>query len=310
MKDCTFTAVYHKQLGDTVLLEPALYKASLCSGNTAQLICPVAFNDVVSLFRNAKATTTADGTPANNLIAYDPSSKSSWASLKTKAKHKTLLLMGARYQKWYHRWLFNSIESFPLENRYRAQYYWEHTPGASDHTFSNPQLNPPPPEWNKRHDIPDEYLLIHPTSAWQQKCWPAERWIKALNEVYQQKQIPLVFTSGPDSWEQMHVQEITSGLKCPYTNLAGRTSLREFISIISKASYVTCIDCSAFHLASALQRQVLGLFGHASSEHWASTAPHVHVLSSRIHSETPSKRMTDLQLDTVSNKLLTFVSNT
>ena len=302
-----FTAVMHKQLGDTVLLEPALHKGAMATGKTPALVCPPAFADLVSLFRNAQWVEPKALARTQSLLAYDTGSQSAWVSFRAKSKSKTLLCLDDVYRKWQHRFAYHRTDVQVLKNRYRAQYYWEHTPFEAKDPFAPPVLNLPPEDWRDGLDLPKHYTLVHATAAWQKKCWLPKRWAQTLNALNQAQPTHFVFTSGTADWEREHIAEILKELDCPHTNLAGKTTLRAYMFSVSQAQKVLCIDGSAFHLASAFKVPVLGLFGASNSAHWSSQSSHVHTLDTRRDLPTPSKSLKDLSVEKMRDAIYAMV---
>lgn len=109
------------------------------------------------------------------------------------------------------------------------------------------------------------FVLIHPTSRWRFKCWPEAK-MRRLAERLLEKGEQLIFTSGPDRLEREMVDRIVEGL--PICNLAGEVSLKELGSLIERAKVLVCVDSLPFHLASALKRPVVALFGPTSEVTW------------------------------------------
>ncbi|MDE3046458.1 MAG: putative lipopolysaccharide heptosyltransferase III [Verrucomicrobiota bacterium] len=112
---------------------------------------------------------------------------------------------------------------------------------------------------------PDPYILIHPTSRWRFKCWPVAN-MRALAEALIAKGKSLVFTSGPDPDERAMVREICQGL--PVRDLSGQISLQQLGALIAQSELLICVDSLPFHLASALKKRVVALFGPTSDITW------------------------------------------
>jgi heptosyltransferase-3 len=128
-----------------------------------------------------------------------------------------------------------------------------------------------------RSQVPASFLLIHPTSRWRFKCWPVEK-MRAVAETLLARGISLVFTSGPDKEEVAMVGDICGGL--PVTNLAGKISLSELTALVSLSDQLLCVDSLPFHIASALKKPVVVLFGPTSDITWGPWRnPHATVLT-------------------------------
>lgn len=116
-----------------------------------------------------------------------------------------------------------------------------------------------------RTKVPARFWLIHPTSRWLFKCWPPEK-MRAFSEALLAQDIPLVFTSGPDSAELAMVRQIVQGLDV--VNLAGTLTLDELAALVALSERLVCVDSLPFHLASALKHPVIALFGPTSDVTW------------------------------------------
>ncbi len=109
------------------------------------------------------------------------------------------------------------------------------------------------------------FVIIHPTSRWRFKCWPIEKMRELTKELLQRgKQV--VFTSGPDRMEQEMVSEIAKGLDV--INLSGKITLKELAALIDQSELLICVDSMPFHMASALKKRVVAIFGPTSDVTW------------------------------------------
>lgn len=114
-----------------------------------------------------------------------------------------------------------------------------------------------------QRQIEGPFVLIHPTSRWRFKCWPKMR---SLVQWLLERGKRVVLTSGPDPIEKAMVAEIAQGLDV--LNLAGELSLKEFGAFMRKAELLVCVDSVAFHMANALKRPVVAIFGPTSEITW------------------------------------------
>lgn len=109
------------------------------------------------------------------------------------------------------------------------------------------------------------YVLIHPTSRWRFKCWPVPKMRELVGKLLAEGK-RVVLTSGPDPIERQMLQEIGEGMDV--LNLGGRVSLKELGALIDKAELLVSVDSVPFHIASALKRPVVALFGPTSEVTW------------------------------------------
>jgi ADP-heptose:LPS heptosyltransferase len=108
--------------------------------------------------------------------------------------------------------------------------------------------------------------LLHPGAASPSRRWPAERWAQvARAEAGAGRSV--VITGGPDEAELAAGIATRAGLP-PSAVLAGGTSVLELAAIVAVAGRVVCGDTGVAHLATALGRPSVVLFGPVSPHLW------------------------------------------
>ena len=106
--------------------------------------------------------------------------------------------------------------------------------------------------------IHENYIAIVPGAAWNQKQWPAYKYIELLNKI----DIPSILIG---SSKDKICQEIHSGLDNSL-DLSGRTNLREALSIVANSRRVIGSDTGLVHAAEALGVDVTMIMGPTSTE--------------------------------------------
>lgn len=109
------------------------------------------------------------------------------------------------------------------------------------------------------------FVLIHPTSRWRFKCWPSEK-MRMLIDQLLKKGKRVVMTSGPDRLEKEMVHEIARGFDIQI--LPGEVSLKELGALIELSELLICVDSVPLHMASALKKAVVAIFGPTSDVTW------------------------------------------
>ncbi len=122
-----------------------------------------------------------------------------------------------------------------------------------------------PEEARRSVGMEGPFVVIHPTSRWRFKCWPVEKMRKLTEELIRRGK-RVVFTSGPDEIERVMVEEIARGLDV--VNLSGKVSLKELAALIEMSELLVCVDSVPFHMASALKKRVVAIFGPTSDVTW------------------------------------------
>ncbi len=113
------------------------------------------------------------------------------------------------------------------------------------------------------------YLLLHPGAASAARRWPVERWAKvARSESGAQR---VVLTSGPG--EAGLGLEVAQRAGLPAEDVhAGTLDLLELATLVRGARLVVCGDTGVAHLATALRRPSVLLFGPTPPALWGPPA--------------------------------------
>lgn len=102
-------------------------------------------------------------------------------------------------------------------------------------------------------------VAIFPVTRWKTKCWPEESFVSAGKLLRSKTSASLyVLGSGGDHAVCRRIADDIGG---PVVNLAGRTSLVELGSLLSKMDLVICNDSGPMHFAAALNVPVVAVFG-------------------------------------------------
>lgn len=260
--------IYRKQLGDLVLLQPTLAFLAERFGVPVQVRARAGFADLLQLMPGTVTPAARDGRRIARVICFDGKGSTLLGALARWPAKRTLLLTRPK-GAWWHSVFFHEVLTARNREDYRARLFF-HALGGGD--FAPPRLDCPPADWLPAGMAPG-YLLVHPTSAWRRKTWPAADWVALLNELQARSPRTLVITAGDQAWEREMAAAIASGVTGGALNLAGQTSLRNYLAVLSRAGAVLTVDGSASHLASAFGRPTLTLFGPTCPTHWHSPGP-------------------------------------
>lgn len=111
-----------------------------------------------------------------------------------------------------------------------------------------------------------EATLLHPGAGSPARRWPARRW-GALAAALARAGERVVITGNGD--EVALAREVASCAGLPETSvLAGRTSVMDLVRAVAAARRVVCGDTGVAHLATALRRPSVILFGPVSPALW------------------------------------------
>lgn len=280
--------VSDKQLGDTLLLQPTAEHLAQKLGRPTALYVREAFHPLVELMPGCTLE-TGKGSRYAEVWSTSWSSRAVWQSFWLRTRARTLIVNKPRHVRWWYRLLFHSIRLEPPSSEYWARYFWRVVSGLPEHGFSPPRLLPPPQDWNYP-ELPNiKFVLINPTAAWQRKFWGAGQWSEFIRLLAQARPgLAVVIAGGGSEREVAHCQEIARGAPStiPIVNMAGKTSLRQYLHALSAASSVVCVDGAASHLAQAFGIPALTLFGPTHDGKWHWPTPHHVALAARHYNET------------------------
>jgi heptosyltransferase-1 len=109
------------------------------------------------------------------------------------------------------------------------------------------------------YDIsPDNYVVLVPGSAHEDKRWPIERFARLAEKISSQFELPIVATG--DAGESALVEKLKDISKVPVANIAGKTSLSELVVLLKNARLVVSNDTGPGHIAAALSTPLVLMF--------------------------------------------------
>lgn len=118
-----------------------------------------------------------------------------------------------------------------------------------------------------RYGLQQDSLIvgINPAAAYgPAKCWLPDRFRSLAQKLIANPRVFVFFLGDPICKD--YIQNIVSGLPPQVINLAGHTTLRELVTIISVCNVFVSNDSGPMHIAAALQTPLVALFGSTSVE--------------------------------------------
>ena len=113
--------------------------------------------------------------------------------------------------------------------------------------------------YNKEKKI----IAINPFAAYGiAKCWPIDRYKKLASKILDDDSCVVVFIG--DQLAREPINEICDDLLPRAINLAGKTTLNELVSVINEADLFITNDSGPMHIASALKKPLIAIFGSTS----------------------------------------------
>lgn len=301
--------IYNKQLGDVLLLEPALYKLASNGMCDVMLATRPAFLPMIQLMDHVRLASDKFFRKASKVISFDPRSRACLMSLTTCASEKRLVVSNSRHIRPWHPLFFPTrCEVVSDSLNYRAEYFFNMVEQESSIIFRPPKLKRPPCDWHPQ-SLPENYVLLHLTSAWRRKSWLAESWVKTINELSRQGWGPFVITGGAAEWEIEYVQGIVNSVDAEIINISGSTSLSQYLSVIANAKILLCVDGSSSHIASAFGTPCVTLFGPSNSLHWHYPTREAVAIDARKFSADPRPSTSCIPVESVISASLMLIGN-
>lgn len=109
----------------------------------------------------------------------------------------------------------------------------------------------------------DNYVVLMPGSAHQDKCWPVERFAAIADKIKNNFGLSAVAIGSAS--EKALCDKLNEAAKSEVVNLAGQTNISELVSLISRAKLAITNDTGPGHIAVALGVDVVFLFGPSNS---------------------------------------------
>jgi lipopolysaccharide heptosyltransferase I len=97
------------------------------------------------------------------------------------------------------------------------------------------------------------YAVLLPGTNWPTKRWPVERFAALSWALKERLGFETIVAGGPD--------DVALAEKIGGNNLAGKTTLRELVALLERASLVVANDSGPMHIATALNRPLVTVYG-------------------------------------------------
>jgi ADP-heptose:LPS heptosyltransferase len=132
-------------------------------------------------------------------------------------------------------------------------------------------LELPPPAWTAQRPI----VLLHVGAASPARRWPATRWVRLIERLHA-RGVPLAVSSGPAEVERLHHIALAGGLSSDEV-VPPDLDLMSFAGVVAHARAVVVCDTGVAHLATAVRRPSVVLFGPVPPSEWGPPRSSLHV---------------------------------
>jgi heptosyltransferase I len=160
-------------------------------------------------------------------------------------------------------WLFTNAHIAPRPNQHVVDSFlgfaealgihervlrWDIPIPEAAHCFADEHLPPGAP-----------ILVVSPCSSMAYRNWVAERYAAVADHAVA-RGMRVVLTGGRSALEREYGEAITRHMHSAPVNLIGRTSLKELMAVLARATVVLAPDSGPAHLATAVGVPVIGLY--------------------------------------------------
>jgi len=139
----------------------------------------------------------------------------------------------------------------------------------------NLEYHPPGPErnwavdWMRQRGLhAGGYLLLHATARWPSKYWPMANLVAFMRQYKSKLNLPLLLTSGRDAFEVQFTRELIAQAPPDFHEL-GTLTVNQLGALIQNAAGFIGVDSMPMHLAAALGKPGVALFGPTNDKVWS-----------------------------------------
>jgi heptosyltransferase-2 len=106
--------------------------------------------------------------------------------------------------------------------------------------------------------------ILHPGANWVHKRWPARRFAELGDRLAATHRARVLITGSPE--EHALVAEIRQAMSFPAAVFAGSATVRQLAACLEQSNIVISNDTGILHIAAALRRPLIGLYGPTAPE--------------------------------------------
>lgn len=141
---------------------------------------------------------------------------------------------------------------------------------------------------NEKFSYPHEKKLavIHPGARWSFKCWENSHWARVIDHL-SERGFYCVLSGSPAAQEQQDIEEIIAASEHKPRSLCGALSLQELAALIKSCDLFLGVDSAPAHMAAALKKPAIALYGPSNLVEWRPYSDTVVVMTPPEGSELP-----------------------
>ncbi|HTC62409.1 MAG TPA: glycosyltransferase family 9 protein [Candidatus Saccharimonadales bacterium] len=133
--------------------------------------------------------------------------------------------------------------------------------------------------------IEQPYIVLNPNASdlLLERRWPVDSVVEAIiRMVSSGNQVALIGAPNEAAFVRSVYEMLPPEIQFRVTNTAGRASLGDLLAILEGAACVVTNDTGPMHMAIALQRPTVCLFGPANPEHYGQNLPYVEIFYAQV----------------------------
>jgi len=120
-------------------------------------------------------------------------------------------------------------------------------------------------------------IVFHPFSLWEYKEWGINQSVELIDCLSLEHDFTVIITGAPE--ERERASRVAAECSENVYNLAGRTSIIELAGVLQQSRFFIGVDTAALHMAAALDKPTIGIFGPSSTICWAPRGGHHYIVS-------------------------------
>lgn len=117
--------------------------------------------------------------------------------------------------------------------------------------------------WCKALTADRPYIVISPAASKQERNWLIQHYAKIADHAVE-KGFLVYLSGGPTELEKSLATDIIQECNAPVTDLVGKTSLTQLLSLLRSAELVIAPDSGPAHMATTVGTPVIGLYAHSN----------------------------------------------
>jgi heptosyltransferase-1 len=121
------------------------------------------------------------------------------------------------------------------------------------------------------------YVVVNPASASAEKQWGAERFAALIDALRSDFGLPTVLVTA----DRAVAESVRRAASSPYADLSGQTSLKQLAAVLAGSAVHACCDTGSAHLAVALGRPVIALYGPSDPDRTGPYGQRANVITRR-----------------------------